>query len=418
MTELEILLTRLVYFYCTDLSFGQILIESGVELEKILRPEFVATDLFREFEQAKAKSNSHTFAQNACKQNIKLIENFYKIQPIDQPTNPEYVSAAVNLFKNQYETKLLAKRLEANPDSAQELLDEYNQDIIRPVEINWLEDWSKEFIKSHNSKILENKVTLKIPGFELLSEMIGGFNSSRIGLLTGSTGFGKTNFGLTLSLRARAIMSTLYVNMEMSRDDILKRVSVISTGETYVQTNKSEISNKAKDEFVKFPRSLAFTSGRSLSIKQIRSSIKKAMREAKIGLVIVDYDQKLELSISRETPEWKTLQIAIETLEDFAKEFECYVLVLAQVNREGEISGSFRAMFPAHTVLAFENHEDHGPIIQAKKNRHGKKNQALKVFYDESNSLIRENEIITIEKKKKSTTTLRKPDQPRGPYID
>ena len=52
--------------------------------------------------------------------------------------------------------------------------------------------------------------------------------------------------------------------------------------------------------------------------------------------------------------------------------------------------------FGAHTVLPFVADEEFGPMIKAVKNRHGKRNQAIRVGYDEHTSIITENCLVDL----------------------
>jgi len=103
--------------------------------------------------------------------------------------------------------------------------------------------------------------------------------------------------------------------------------------------------------------------------------------------------------MNRNIQEWKALQQAIIRLEDLAKELNFCIIVLAQLNRDGEISASHRATFSAHTVLNFRDHPTLGPVIDAKKNRHGKKDSVVTVDYTEISARITEKQQVKIDRK-------------------
>ena len=130
-------------------------------------------------------------------------------------------------------------------------------------------------------------------------------------------------------------------------------------------------------------------------------------REKATGLdiLVIDYDQKIDLTYNRNIPEWKLLQLAVQRIEDLAKELSVCVILLTQVNRDGGVSASHRATFTAHTVLNFKGMDavGHHPqsanaIVVAEKNRHGKKSQACLLSYNQETLGIREVGVIDYKK--------------------
>lgn len=227
--------------------------------------------------------------------------------------------------------------------------------------------------------------------------MIGGFNPERIGIAMGETGFGKTNLAINLALAAARTMGVAYVNMEMGYADMVKRFAVIGAQVNYRDYGQGAFDPGAvKNRLSSVADKIQITSGKALSLPQISAWARLRHRKNPLGLLVIDYDQKVDLRLGFGIEEWKELQKAVEAFEALAMELGIYVLLLAQVNREGKIAGSFRALYPAHTALRFREHETHGPIIEAVKNRHGKKSQALTVLYNQENSSLIEGDVITL----------------------
>lgn len=235
-----------------------------------------------------------------------------------------------------------------------------------------------------------------------LSEMIGGFNPGRVGLLVAKTGFGKTNFAVNIALDASETLPTLFVNMEMISDDFQQKLIMAAAGVTYRELRDSPRENAEKifDMQAKhIARSLFFTDGSVLTISDLAELARSRKASHGLALMIVDYDQKIKVQTSRETPEWKALQIAVETLEAIAKKHRIYVLLLAQEagasddgKSRGKLSGSVRSTFPASTVLNFfREDEDDGPfLVRAIKNRFGPRGVRIEVAYSPEMSQVRE----------------------------
>jgi len=313
------------------------------------------------------------------------------------PRDPQVLREKFQGLFNAHQFQKLADKLRLNPEAGQDLIKEFQLHEARGVEFQTLTELS--ILVGHQHALAkENKAVVLILGFEKLSRMIGGFNPERLGIALGGTGFGKTNLAINLTLAAARTMHTAYVNMEMGYQDMLKRFAVIGGGVDYADYAGGNFDpGSVQAELNRVGANIKITSGRALSFDQIASWIRIQHVRNPLGLVVIDYDQKVDLNLKHQVEEWKALQKVMEAFEDMAKELSLYVLILAQVNREGLISGSHRAQFPAHTVLAFHNHEIHGPVIEAKKNRHGRKAQALTVLYNEHNSRIFEGDVLTLE---------------------
>lgn len=393
----EKFISSLVYFYCLDEGSEIVLSNAGIDLSKEIPQDTSAWDVFSRFQDEAAKRGRKT-----AKFNLRdKLEILFRLSDLTEiPGDIPTLTEKFNSLKKEYQLQSLVKKAANNPNNIENIIKAFQQREAQEISWNWIENIYDEAAPTLEEKAKSGRVIVKVPKLEKLSEMIGGFNPKRISMLIGSTGFGKTNFALTLALRAREVMGVAYVNMEMSFEDMTRRMAVIETAITYQDFNRKPISSEIVCALNKYPKKFAMTNGRGMSIDKIKAWVKLVSQQTQMNMLIVDYDQKLEVNISRDTPEWKALQVAVEELEEFAKEMNLYVMLIAQANRGGDISGSFRAMFPAHTVLQFENNETHGPIIMAKKNRHGRKHQALKVLYSEDNSQIQEIEIITIDPSK------------------
>lgn len=239
---------------------------------------------------------------------------------------------------------------------------------------------------------LTGKSVIEIPNWPCLSNAIGGFNPGRVGILVADTGFGKTNFAASLALDASSELSTLFCNMEMIPHDFAEKL-VMSAGELgyrevkHITQFTRTVYERVQAEHIN--RRLFFTDGTTLSIWDINQKVVETKTRHGLDLLIVDYDQKIELKTSRETPEWKALQIAVESLESIAKEYEIYVLLLAQAAQDdgksrGRLSGSRRSTFPASTVMSFyrDEDEDGQPVlVEAVKNRFGPRGVKVRVNY-------------------------------------
>lgn len=299
----------------------------------------------------------------------------------------------------------LGAEILANPLAADDAIAEFQAAQGSSVKLKSISEVLPEFLNRHDERILKGNIIREIPGWELLAKMIGGFNPGRFSILYADTGFGKTNIGIHLALAASRVMPAGYYNMEMVEDDFLARMTVAKTGMTYKQfygagCDHNEIFDAFSDSRFKF------TDGKDLSTDEVVASMLHESKTNGTGFFVVDYDQKLVMSEDDNLKEWKQLQRAAVQLENAAKKTNSYVLLLAQSNFEGGISGSKRIAFGAYTVMRFYHHEESSAdIIECIKNRGGIAGACLEVEYKRDSATIKQNRIFQKQKKVRRETT-------------
>lgn len=307
----------------------------------------------------------------------------------------------VKAYASRIRYEVLAKSIAENPDLGPQILSKFHENKSfdhTPLDF-------EEFIKVSQQEQLEaiasNETLIEIPEWEMLSKAIGGFNHSRISILMALTGFGKTMFGLRFAYSAGSKFSVLYCNMEMSLKDVGLRLSSSVLHRPMKETIKT---NPFPELLANGPRDFSITSGRSMSLEEIMA-VARLRKKKGLNLMIVDYDQKLSLNVTRDSPEWKALQNAMVELEELSKELRCHIMILSQLNREGEISGSFRSQFPASTVLELGQDEESGIVyLRAIKNRFGRVNAGIKLNYIPEKQIIEEiGEYVWTKKQKRKT---------------
>jgi len=255
----------------------------------------------------------------------------------------------------------------------------------------------EEVYRKHEDELKNGTFEILLNEWEKLSKMIGGFNPGRLILITAKTGFGKTNLALSIATSAMAKTNVLYFNMEMLVEDVVKRI-IMAKGEfsrkdfasgDYINNTKTFstwYSSAIKNEFKLF-----ISDGRSLSVDEISSTISQENIKTKLGLVIIDYDQKIRTPNERD--QWKELHMAVEQLEEIAKMCELPIIILAQEDDDEKIRSSKRITQSATAQLSFKDVDYFGTkkyILEAKKNRHGIANAKLEVNYIHSMSSCKE----------------------------
>lgn len=339
------------------------------------------------------------------KEKAWIYESIYKLadhETIDQIplSEDEFGKWYRNLLFN-YKTRVGALELATHPSKIFTLYSEVVKLKNDSDEVVLLSKIFDEEFNKFVADINSDQTVIDIPSWPLLSKMIGGFNPGRLTMLLANTGYGKTNFMVNLSLSAAQRFPVMFINMEMLITDIFRRIVVSQSGKSWDDIRNKEVPEyKAVSDKLMNTNELYITSGKDQSIDDIKDLARIYNAKTKLGLICVDYDQKLKLGFNSKSPEWLELQKAFIELESLAKELKTHVIIASQSSDDdGKVSGSHRSKFPCSAVLYFHEDEVDGPVIEPKKNRFGNYKQRLKVNYIKERSLIEEVELVDSKKK-------------------
>jgi KaiC/GvpD/RAD55 family RecA-like ATPase len=357
---------------------------AGITASKI--PEFFeAHKVLKTFEQEReergfkfASWNQRFFTQRVLDESAKQLST--------PPTDIALLRPMFLEHYKHYRAMDLASRVSSDPTQVDRFVDSYLMDTVSEVKVYSLKEAHDEFLVEHERLQKEGSIIFEIPRFEKLSQAIGGFNPKRLILLLADSGFGKTTLALNLTSALAGKCAVLFLNMEMGNYDFFKRIVAIEEGRTYKELNR-EIITQISD-FYK-TKQMFYTDGKSLSMSQIGSLAKLYKKKHDIKFIVVDYDQKIKFE-NDSVEQWKQLQKASGDLEEMAKELNVCIILCAQRNRDGQISGSFRSTFSASTVLQFTQDELHDTCIYTIKNRFGQNGAGVLVHYDREKSQITE----------------------------
>lgn len=303
------------------------------------------------------------------------------------------------LFRKTYEAELatvrakeLSRAIGQNPGDCEKLIREFQASSAPSDESYSLREILTRTVHEIERRHIENEFVVRITDYPLLCNMVGGLNPSRIGMIAAKTGVGKTSLGLNLALSAAKTMHVLYVNMEMSLEDIGIKVFQCVGEITYkdiqamtIPFGKIADMENSMDE----KHGVTCTSGRALSLDQIVALTRKTASEKSLKLVIVDYDQKI--LAADDMDEWKTILRSVTQLEEIAKQEKIHIIVMSQANDDGNPRASVRSMQPMSYVLNFYA-EGNAHFLRTIKNRFGPLGE-LEVSFDKERNLIKEKEI-------------------------
>lgn len=340
-------------------------------------------NIVADFERVAAKSSTLTAK-------MKIISRLEKIPRPEKKLNLRQIAQFYHSASNFIKGQELGNAILKSPENAETIISEWKKTKSTSVELLDFHKNLEKTVLNNEERIKQGKTVIQIPSWEKLSDMIGGFNPGRLIVITAKTGVGKTNLALNLGIKAAQKFPVLYFNMEMMPEDIfsrmIKSIGKISSVEwnngSYVESGK--INEVAKVYSGEMSNSFLISSGKAQSIEEITSTIVQKNDELNLGLIIVDYDQKIRTEESFKGEQWQQLQRAGEELEEIAKYCEVPIILLAQANDDGNIRASQRIQQSAATHLNFyfdEFGEKPGYFLEAKKNRFGKMGEKLEVIY-------------------------------------
>ena len=181
-------------------------------------------------------------------------------------------------------------------------------------------------------------------GYKDLDRITSGWQKSDLVIVAGRPSMGKTAFAMNLVEHAvlNAEKPVLVFSLEMPSDSLIFRLlsSVGRIDQTKLRTGQltdedwpslTDALKKLKD------RPLFIDDSASLSPMEIRARARRIAREHKgqIGMVVVDYLQLMQIKGTNENRVTEISAIS-RSLKQLAREFECPVIALSQLNRSLE----------------------------------------------------------------------------------
>ncbi len=177
-------------------------------------------------------------------------------------------------------------------------------------------------------------------GFTELDEMTSGLQRSDLIIVAARPSMGKTTFAMNLVENAllSSELPMLVFSMEMPASQLMIRMlsSVGKIDQTRMRTGRLEEEDwpklsaavsKLKD------RPLFIDDTPALTPTEVRSRARKVLREhGSIGMIMLDYLQLMQVAGSSEGRTAEISEIS-RSLKGIAKEFDCPVVALSQLNR-------------------------------------------------------------------------------------
>lgn len=177
-------------------------------------------------------------------------------------------------------------------------------------------------------------------GFPTLDGHLSGLHPEHLTVLAARPATGKTAIGAQIWANACASgVPAMFCSVEMSRNELLHRTILGNAGFNTEDLNQGRVD---AERVVNAARSMAKWDAanikESIDLLSIRRDIRAFQRrlgDKPIGLIVVDYLQKIRTNQGFGTRE-REVSFISEALKEIAKQYKCPVLALAQLNRDAD----------------------------------------------------------------------------------
>jgi len=179
-------------------------------------------------------------------------------------------------------------------------------------------------------------------GYVELDKMLNGFQRSDLVIVACRPSMGKTSFAMgSMRMAAAAGHPVIFFSLEMAKEQIVTR---LLAAEAKVDSTRIRTGQLAEQDWSRLTRAAGVLSEANiyiddtaaLGVMEMRGKARRLKAElGQIGLIIVDYLQIMGTSKGAESRE-KAISDISRSLKALAKEMQCPVVALSQLNRNIE----------------------------------------------------------------------------------
>lgn len=177
------------------------------------------------------------------------------------------------------------------------------------------------------------------PWPELNDLLSGGFHPKRSFVFAGRPGSGKSNGGLNAAqCAAEQGFRSLVVSAEMPAIEVAGRMMAAGACVEYGEITRFAMSDYTAGSVSEYAERnqdmpLWVVDKPGMTVEQVAAVARAMNRRHNLDLLVVDYLQLLKATDARASREQQVAHISL-AMHDLARELECAVLVLAQLNRD------------------------------------------------------------------------------------
>ncbi len=337
------------------------------------------------------------------KSKLRRLHKFLRVldQRINHPQEREDVDALL-LFAEDELTNMTALDTGDMVDTPQSVADLGYQEIERRY------TRFQEIRRLHKGVIpLDGLPT----GFDNLNKLTLGFKPGDLIILGAQTGHGKTAFALHVAneIAVNNGKPMLYLNTEMSREQIALRWGSILTGIEHERVRSGDISEAELSQIFNGYSRLSESGFYSfpcpnLTPEKTISITRKYKAQKHIEILVVDYVGRMD-KIDPRLQEWQMLEQIVKTQKILAQNLKIVVMCLVQLNPDGSLQGAKRMKNECDLMLRLEPipkeeleaNEDYSKYdvepnysIFIDKNRDGQSGIRIPILFDKQRQRMRD----------------------------
>ena len=269
-------------------------------------------------------------------QYIKIVKEKYDLRKIIEASNEMQKLA----FDESEESDIILAKAQDVIFNLSNTGKNMGYQILREVLVKTYEDMAR--IQKSGTNI-----TGLPTGFKELDKKTLGLQPSNLIIIAARPGMGKSALAVNIAthIAVREKKAALIFNMEMSKNDIAKR---ILSAETLVDNNliaTGNISGENREKMVNVLKSLSpaelyIDDTPGINIMEISAKAKKLKAEKDISLIVIDYLQLIEPVQTRkvQSREQEITQIS-RSLKKLSMELQIPIIALSQLARSAERGG-------------------------------------------------------------------------------
>lgn len=184
----------------------------------------------------------------------------------------------------------------------------------------------------------------RIPtGFEVFDEWASGIGRGWLYVLSGRSGMGKTAKAIqtAFNIAQRKSGKVLFWSQEMTLTQLMERVASSITGIPYGRIGAKRLTDQEKAEVVEAYKTtkglpIYFDDSPSVTIDHVRAAATNFKhRYGDLDLIVVDYLTRMDIPQGKNQTNAKAVGDVAKKFKLLAREMNCPVMLLAQINREG-----------------------------------------------------------------------------------
>jgi replicative DNA helicase len=185
-------------------------------------------------------------------------------------------------------------------------------------------------------------------GFYDFDQMSGGLHKSELIVLAARPSMGKTALALNMveHIAIDVRVPTLFVSLEMSAMELADR---LLCSRARIDSHRLRNGHLSKEESMKLIATstdistapLYIDDSASRNMTEIAASARRLKRQEDLGLIVIDYLQLIDADNPKDSRQEQVARIS-RRLKGLARELNIPVMVLAQLNRQVEATGSHK----------------------------------------------------------------------------